>query len=93
MTGKLIDVSRLVGTAVKSEAPTLENIDCGMDGGATAAIKYEQIRLQTKGAVLFRLSDDDNDEVWVPKSLLSQVERDAFHVARWWARKEGLEER
>lgn len=63
-----------------------EEIECEFDGEADE-VNIEEIVKQTPGAVLFKIAKED---VWIPKSLISYVEKDCVWVASWFVKKEGL---
>jgi len=42
---------------------------------------------RTRDAVLL---DAGDEEIWVPQSLLEEVDQDLYAVPMWWAVKEGI---
>ena len=52
-------------------------------------IVYDEIVLDRDdlGAILFRI---DDEEIWVPRSLISELGDQSFEVPEWFATKEEL---
>jgi hypothetical protein len=63
-----------------------EQIDCEFDGEADS-IDIDSLVRQTDSAVLVKIEEED---VWIPKSLVAHVEKDRIWIATWFIRKKGL---
>ena len=63
------------------------DVDCGCDDVNTEQVAYDKIKFVTEKAVLF---DIDEEEVWIPKSVIVEVDGDEVCVASWFAEREGL---
>lgn len=81
----LDEIAELVGGAGDVDPAS---IDCGFVGRETAfntwTQEHDRIVRTSRDAVLFKIGDE---EKWVPKSVLLEVDRDRFICALWWARE------
>jgi hypothetical protein len=78
------DIADLIANGSSIEIEEIEGLDFT---GSTVPIGFDSIKRQTDRAVLFVIDDDD---VWIPKSVISAIEGDCADVAEWWARREGF---
>lgn len=51
-------------------------------------VKYDS---EDQKAVLFAMSENESDDVWVPRSLMEDYNDKEFIVEQWFAEKEGLD--
>jgi len=69
-----------------SEKIKHEDITCGWDREAVA-VAYDEIKHATPKAVLFSVG---GKELWVPKSVMADIDADQVWIANWFADEEGL---
>jgi hypothetical protein len=65
-----------------------EDVSGSYDGDDVVGVEYTRIMHIREAAVLFEI---DGNELWIPKSLIADIDRDWVMVALWWAKKNDLE--
>jgi hypothetical protein len=58
------------------------------EGDDPVGVEYARIIYVSEGAVLFEI---DGNELWIPLSLIADIDADWVMVALWWAKKNDLE--
>jgi hypothetical protein len=63
------------------------------DNGDNVLVRFLEVRAETGSALLLRVSEDDAEDAWIPKSQIAHIDLDANEVwiPLWLAEKKGLE--
>jgi len=57
--------------------------------GETVGVEHHGVKAVTDKAALFIL--DEDEEKWIPRSVIVECDSEGVIVQQWWARKNGLE--